>query len=62
MTDDEYNVKEVNKLLEARYGITSADCGEEIILGGLQNDMTYDEIVEYIAQKYDLTPLEEADE
>lgn len=58
MTDNEYNVKEVNNLLKARYGITSDDCGEEIILGGLDNDLTYEEIVEYIAQKYDLTPLE----
>ena len=59
MTDNEPAIDEVNKLLSAEYGITSDDCGVEIILGGLKSNMLHREIVDHIAQKYDLEKLNE---
>lgn len=69
MTTDDYNrwlikqdLKIVNQMLNSQYGITSDDCGEEIILLLLKDDKQYQEIVDHIAQKYDLKLLGAADE
>lgn len=51
-------VQEVENLLQDQYGIGIGDCcDEDTISIWANNGESPEEIVEYLAEKYDLTPL-----